>query len=174
MLQGAARRERLEVGEQHLKEALAGFEQTSVDDLLAAIGEGTLRPRVVLDALRRSQRVVKTIEGEEAEKNVIELRRPRPQPTPDGREAMIAGLPSGLAISFAGCCRPIPGDKIIGLVRTGRAVAIHKNDCATLSRHADDNSRPLARSRLEWRLLRTPRRSPAFACSAGISRAASA
>jgi GTP pyrophosphokinase len=140
MLQGAARRERLEVGEQQLRQVLTGFEQTSVDDLLAAIGEGTLRPRVVLDALRRSQRVAKTLEGESAEKKVIELRRPRPQPVPDGRESMISGLPSGMAISFAGCCRPIPGDKIVGLVRTGRAVAIHKNDCATLSRHADDNS----------------------------------
>ena len=46
MLQTAARREQLEVGEQQLKEVLKGFEQKSVEDMLAAIGEGTLRPRV--------------------------------------------------------------------------------------------------------------------------------
>ncbi|MEZ5936310.1 MAG: ACT domain-containing protein, partial [Alphaproteobacteria bacterium] len=34
----------------------------------------------------------------------------------------------------------IPGDKIVGVVRTGRAVAIHRSDCTTLSRHAEDSS----------------------------------
>ena len=53
---------------------------------------------------------------------------------------MISGLPAGMAINFAGCCRPIPGDKIVGVVRTGRAVAVHRGDCSTLSRHAEDNS----------------------------------
>ncbi len=140
MLQTSARREKLEIGEQHLQDVLKGFEQKSVDDMLAAIGEGVLRPRVVLDALRRNQRTTKTTEGPGGEKKVIQLRRPRPQPEPDGREAMISGLLNGMAISFAGCCRPIPGDKIVGVVRTGRAVAIHRSECATLSRHAEDSS----------------------------------
>jgi len=143
MLQSAARREQLEIGEAQLQVVLKGFEQDSIDDLLAAIGEGSLRPRVVMDALRRSQRAAaaKTDKGTGAEKKVIQLRRPRPQPTPDGREAMISGLLAGMAISFAGCCRPIPGDKIVGVVRTGRAVAIHRCDCTTLSRHAEDSDR---------------------------------
>ncbi len=141
MLQSSARREKLEVGEPQLREVLKGFEQKSVDDLLAAIGEGSLRPRVVLDALRRNQRAAKTARGASAEKKVIKLRRPRPQPAPDGREAMISGLLAGMAISFAGCCRPIPGDKIVGVVRTGRAVAIHRSGCATLSRRGEDSDR---------------------------------
>jgi GTP pyrophosphokinase len=141
MLQSAARREKLEIGEAQLQVVLKGFEQESIDDLLAAIGEGSLRPRVVLDALRRSQRATKTTKGVSAEKKVIQLRRPRPQPTPDGREGMISGLLAGMAVSFAGCCRPIPGDKIVGVVRTGRAVAIHRCDCTTLSRHSEDSDR---------------------------------
>jgi (p)ppGpp synthase/HD superfamily hydrolase len=46
-----------------------------------------------------------------------------------------------MAISFAGCCRPIPGDSIVGVVRSGRAVAIHRGDCATLQRKADESDR---------------------------------
>ncbi|MGI9490529.1 MAG: RelA/SpoT AH/RIS domain-containing protein, partial [Geminicoccaceae bacterium] len=140
MLQTSARRENLEIGEQHLQDVLKGFEQKSVEDMLAAIGEGVLRPRVVLDALRRNQRATKVTEGPDGGKKVIQLRRPRPQPVPDGREAMISGLLAGMAINFAGCCRPIPGDAIVGVVRSGRAVAIHRSECTTLSRNAEDNS----------------------------------
>jgi GTP pyrophosphokinase len=141
MLQSAARREKIEIGEPQLKEVLKGFEQKSIDDLFAAIGEGTLRPRVILDALRRIQRAAAPPSGTGSDKKIIQLRRPRPQPVPDGREAMITGLPAGMAVSFAGCCRPIPGDPIVGVVRTGRAVAIHRSDCGTLSRNAEDSDR---------------------------------
>ncbi|MGI9451367.1 MAG: RelA/SpoT family protein, partial [Geminicoccaceae bacterium] len=140
MLQSAARRQQIDVDERQLQDILEGFEQKSVDDLMAAIGEGTLRPRVVLDALRRKQRAVKPKAGAASEKKVIQLRRPRPQPTPDGRETMIVGLVPGMAISFAGCCRPIPGDAIVGAVRSGRTVAIHRADCTTLLKKAEDNS----------------------------------
>ncbi len=141
MLQTAARREKVELGEQQLKKVLKGFEQKSVENLFAAIGEGTLRPRVVLDALRRSQRAARPAVSHGADKKVIQLRRPRPQPVQDGREGMITGLLPGMAISFAGCCRPIPGDSIVGVVRTGRAVAVHRGDCATLSRKLDESDR---------------------------------
>ena len=141
MLHAAARREQIELDERQLQDTLEGFEQKTVDDLMAAIGEGTLRPRVVLDALRRSQRAAQPPIHHKPEKKVIPLRRPRPQPVPDGREAMISGLLPGMAINFAGCCRPIPGDGIVGVVRSGRAVAIHRADCATLARKAEDSDR---------------------------------
>lgn len=35
----------------------------------------------------------------------------------------------GLLISFAKCCSPIPGDRIIGFVTRGRGVVIHRADC---------------------------------------------
>jgi GTP pyrophosphokinase len=32
-------------------------------------------------------------------------------------------------ISFARCCQPVPGDRIIGVVTLGRGVSIHRHDC---------------------------------------------
>ncbi len=141
MLQTAARREQIELDEHQLQDVLEGFEQKSLDDLMAAIGEGTLRPRVVLDAMRRKQRAAEPLPPQKPEKKVIPLRRPRPQPEPDGRESMISGLLPGMAINFAGCCRPIPGDSIVGVVRSGRAVAVHRSDCGTLARKAEESDR---------------------------------
>jgi guanosine-3',5'-bis(diphosphate) 3'-pyrophosphohydrolase len=49
----------------------------------------------------------------------------------------IKGLISGMAIHFAGCCHPIPGDKIVGIVTTGKGVTIHTMNCETLENYSD-------------------------------------
>jgi GTP pyrophosphokinase len=46
-----------------------------------------------------------------------------------------------MAIHFAGCCHPIPGDKIVGIVTTGKGVTIHTMDCETLENYADSPER---------------------------------
>jgi GTP diphosphokinase / guanosine-3',5'-bis(diphosphate) 3'-diphosphatase len=140
LLQRAGQKERIALGEKRLEAVLEGFHHKSVDDLLAAIGEGALGARVVLEALRRGQQpAVPT--GAAADAKVVPLRRPRPTPPADARQALISGLPAGMALSFAGCCHPIPGDSIVGVVRTGRGVAIHRSDCRTLTRKPEDADR---------------------------------
>ena len=62
----------------------------------------------------------------------------------------IRGLIPGMALHFAGCCHPLPGDRIVGIVTTGKGVTIHTIDCDTLENFADD-ARALARRRLEQR-----------------------
>lgn len=37
-----------------------------------------------------------------------------------------------IAVRYAGCCRPVPGDRIIGFVTRGRGVTIHRVDCKHL------------------------------------------
>jgi GTP pyrophosphokinase len=41
-----------------------------------------------------------------------------------------------MAISYAGCCHPLPGDRIVGIVTTGKGVTIHTKGCATLDSFA--------------------------------------
>ncbi len=48
-----------------------------------------------------------------------------------------------MAIHYAKCCHPIPGDTIIGVVTTGRGVTIHKSECLTLNRFKDTPDRLL-------------------------------
>jgi GTP pyrophosphokinase len=39
-------------------------------------------------------------------------------------------------VHYAGCCHPLPGDKIVGIVATGKGVTVHAKDCATLENFA--------------------------------------
>jgi len=40
----------------------------------------------------------------------------------------------GMAVQFAQCCRPIPGDPIIGVIKSGQGLVVHTHDCTNLRR----------------------------------------
>jgi GTP pyrophosphokinase len=54
-----------------------------------------------------------------------------------GHEATSSGVVTiqgteGMAVQFAKCCRPIPGDPIIGVIKSGQGLVVHTHDCPTL------------------------------------------
>ena len=53
------------------------------------------------------------------------------------RPVSIEGLTEGIAYRLGGCCHPIPGDRIVGLMVPGEGVIIHAVDCEVLDRHQD-------------------------------------
>jgi len=52
-----------------------------------------------------------------------------------------------MLIHFAGCCRPVPGDRIVGVVTRGRGVSIHRQDCVNI---AGDRIPEERRVRVDW------------------------
>ncbi|HMK13773.1 MAG TPA: bifunctional (p)ppGpp synthetase/guanosine-3',5'-bis(diphosphate) 3'-pyrophosphohydrolase [Burkholderiales bacterium] len=40
----------------------------------------------------------------------------------------------GMAVQFAKCCRPIPGDPIIGYIKKGQGMVIHTHDCSVIAK----------------------------------------
>ena len=44
----------------------------------------------------------------------------------------------GLAVQFAQCCRPIPGDPILGMINKGKGLMIHTHDCPAISQFRAD------------------------------------
>ncbi|HEX8987984.1 MAG TPA: ACT domain-containing protein, partial [Rhodocyclaceae bacterium] len=56
-----------------------------------------------------------------------------------GGTIMIHGT-EGVAVQLAKCCRPIPGDPIIGIIRKGQGLIVHTHDCRTLSRTRRDRT----------------------------------
>ena len=51
----------------------------------------------------------------------------------------------GASVQFAPCCRPIPGDAIVGYLGRGEGLVVHTDDCALAKRHQHrDNERFIA------------------------------
>ncbi|MDQ5887205.1 MAG: hypothetical protein RL210_2158 [Pseudomonadota bacterium] len=49
----------------------------------------------------------------------------------------------GMAVQFAGCCSPIPGDPIIGLIKKGQGLIVHTHDCPHLRKSRPDPEKML-------------------------------
>ena len=47
----------------------------------------------------------------------------------------------GMAVQFAHCCGPIPGDPIIGFIQKGQGLVVHTHDCPTARRTRTDPDR---------------------------------
>ena len=50
----------------------------------------------------------------------------------------IRGLIPGMALHYAKCCHPLPGEPIVGIISTGRGVKIHKNTCQNLTQFQEN------------------------------------
>lgn len=44
-------------------------------------------------------------------------------------DILVDGGLSGIKYSYAKCCNPIPGDQVVGFIRTGKGVSIHRSSC---------------------------------------------
>ncbi|MAR57268.1 MAG: bifunctional (p)ppGpp synthetase/guanosine-3',5'-bis(diphosphate) 3'-pyrophosphohydrolase [Rickettsiales bacterium] len=120
-----------------LEPALGVFQKKEADDLYAEVGEGLLNRNQVYDA------VFHTRKSEAAGlKNPFTLAKLNKKTAKPKEFAMpIKGLIPGMALHFAGCCHPIPGDRIVGIVTTGKGITVHTMDCATLENFSDSPER---------------------------------
>ena len=62
---------------------------------------------------------------------------------------IIDGEP-GCHVKFAKCCKPLPGDKIVGFVTRGFGVSIHKTDCPNVSQSRRNEENLSRWVRAEW------------------------
>ncbi|MCH7937442.1 MAG: bifunctional (p)ppGpp synthetase/guanosine-3',5'-bis(diphosphate) 3'-pyrophosphohydrolase [Proteobacteria bacterium] len=133
MLDRAFHAEGYEISNKALREVLKVFNHTKVDDLCADVGAGHHTGREVVEAVFPGTR-------DKADNDkVVPLARARgKQGKDDGQGGVsIKGLIPGMAVHFADCCHPLPGDRIVGIVTTGEGVTIHTIDCETLEEFVD-------------------------------------
>jgi len=144
MLQKVFKQEGHEYNEKNFNSDFCrGFKMNNLEELLIGIGSGHISSREVFYAQHPEHRPVVTqqttvqsiVEIAEREKEKKTHQKGKSSPMP------IKGLIPGMALHFARCCHPLPGDRIVGIVMTGKGVTIHTIDCETLESFADTPER---------------------------------
>ncbi len=92
----------------------------SVSDMYCAVGLGNHIPVVVALALAQIRKKNGVGSGSDKDEKLT------PQPL------AIKGT-EGAVINYAKCCRPIPGDPILGFITAGRGIVIHTQDCKNVA-----------------------------------------
>ena len=132
-----------EDGHEYSDKALSGvvsvFHQKSGEDLCAEVGAGHYTGRDIVEA------VYPGTGNKKKDQKVVPLASVRSRMAKgvgaDITGVSIKGLIPGMAMHFAGCCHPLPGDRIVGIVTTGKGVTIHTIDCETLGEFVDASER---------------------------------
>lgn len=135
ILQRAFKEAGNELTDKGLGGVLQTFSQPTIEDLCAQVGAGHITARAVLEGVYPR---LKTLD--KADK-VISLSKTKAHTGKKGDGVPIRGLIPGMAMHFAGCCHPLPGDRIVGIVTTGKGVTIHTIDCEKLAQYQDEPER---------------------------------
>ena len=119
-----------------IERLLADLKLESLDELLSQIGLGERMALLVARRLSPEKRKKPRPRGaglKEALSRYVPawLKGDREH---SHRPLMIRGT-EGMVITFAKCCRPIPGDPILGLVTSGRGIVIHTESCKNIAEH---------------------------------------
>jgi GTP pyrophosphokinase len=109
-----------ELTEEQKNELISENSWKSWEDVLAAIGEGTITAR----------QVIKKVVGQK-----IYLKRGEklniPQVAVEEEQGSYSNL-AGILVRYAACCNPKAGDEIKGFITQGQGITIHKADCTNL------------------------------------------
>ena len=112
--------------EQHIDKYLSAFSVNSCDELYAQIAEDLVKSGEVFDRLHpdlaRSSIADKSSQAADTS--------PEPMFHVDKAHA-------GLAVHLSKCCHPLPGDKIVGIVTTGKGITVHTKNCNTLAKFVE-------------------------------------
>lgn len=131
MLEREFKRMGLEVS--GLGKILSKLGAKSIEDLYAALGGGDLRTSQIVNALQRAELEANA----EAEDNITtHLATPSTQQS----EITIQGV-GNLLCHFGRCCKPLPGDRIVGYITLGRGVTIHRQDCINVFNKPEEEQR---------------------------------
>ena len=122
---------KVELNNNILKKILNIFSKSSVDELYIAVGEGLIAKNDVFKACYPEYK-------EESKKFISLLKRKsflkKEKTEANDNKLEIKGVISGMPTHFAGCCHPIKGDKIIGVVHTGKGITVHHNRCRNIKK----------------------------------------
>jgi GTP pyrophosphokinase len=133
ILAKAFRQEGLDGSDKVLEGGLKALKCATLTDLLVGVGSNTIGPRDVIHAVYPEM-----LEAARAPRMMPQLlARPGTARAPSRVSGMaVTGLVAGMAVHYAGCCHPLPGDPIVGIVTTGKGVTIHTRECPTLETFA--------------------------------------
>tara|TARA_B100001057_G_scaffold367585_1_gene370951 strand:+ start:1948 stop:4071 length:2124 start_codon:yes stop_codon:yes gene_type:complete len=111
-----------DVIEEKIKEE---YKLKSLDELYEMIGSGNITAVSVLKKIYPEYNYSRNIKFNNDSNNTVQLK----------------GLTAGMSYHLAGCCSPLKGDNIVGIVTAGIGVAVHTVDCETLLSYQDSPDR---------------------------------
>lgn len=125
------------LGEQH---HIEGIDQTQIDKVLEDTKHDSL------DALLSDIGLGNAMSIVIAQRLLGDQAMPESEDNPDSHLMPIRGA-EGMLVSFANCCRPIPGDVVIAHVSPGKGLVVHMENCTNIRGYDSESDKYIA---VQW------------------------
>jgi GTP pyrophosphokinase len=107
------------ITQERFSRVLEQYRLKDSEELLAEIGLGNRNSSLVAKAMY------------EIEDDITEFDN-------SGKPLAIKGT-EGMVVSFAKCCRPVPGDAIVGFMSSGKGIVVHQQNCRNITETGSEN-----------------------------------
>jgi GTP pyrophosphokinase len=100
------------------------------DDFYIALGAAKVSPKLVVNKVMQRLKQGESADGEDSDADLLRVGRPRRRPNKSSGQygIRVEGV-DDVMLRLAKCCRPVPGDDIVGYISLGRGITIHRADC---------------------------------------------
>ncbi len=100
------------------------------DDFYIALGAAKVSPKLVVGKVLQRLKQGESADGEDSAADLLRVGRARRRPTKSSGQygIRVEGV-EDVMLRLAKCCRPVPGDEILGYISLGRGITIHRADC---------------------------------------------
>jgi guanosine-3',5'-bis(diphosphate) 3'-pyrophosphohydrolase len=105
------------------------------DDFYIALGGAKISPKIVVNKVMQRLKQGEAAESQPtAADDLLQTNRRRSRPTTSSTRYGISveGIDE-VMLRLAKCCRPVPGDPIVGYISLGRGITIHRDDCPNVA-----------------------------------------
>jgi len=100
------------------------------DDFYIALGAAKVSPKVVVNKVMQRLKQGESADVEGSAADLLRVGRARRRPTrSSGQYGIKVEGVEDVMLRLAKCCRPVPGDEIVGYISLGRGITIHREDC---------------------------------------------
>ena len=113
------------VKEEWLEEVREKLNLSSLDDLYAAVGFGSITVNQVISKLVDIYK--NTHKGDTP---IVEEKIQKTNKV--SQDGIIVKDLSNVKVRFAKCCNPVPGDDVVGYITIGRGISVHRSDCTNI------------------------------------------
>jgi guanosine-3',5'-bis(diphosphate) 3'-pyrophosphohydrolase len=123
------------VGSPLLADVIREMGFRKADDFYIALGGAKISSKTVVNKLLQRLKQGEAAASEPtATDSLLKTRRRGPRATASSRSYGISveGIDE-VTLRLAKCCRPVPGDPIVGYISLGRGITIHRDDCANVA-----------------------------------------
>jgi guanosine-3',5'-bis(diphosphate) 3'-pyrophosphohydrolase len=107
------------------------------DDFYIAVGQGKISPKTVANKVFQRLKQGEAVAGDETEARLARVLEGHDERQRRTQEASDYGIKvkgvDDVMVRLAKCCRPVPGDPIVGYVSLGRGITIHREDCRNMT-----------------------------------------